>query len=419
MFASIKVCIGLPVFLLQQHKNKYHVVSNAFLHHLLPKRKSYFQYYYHHRNKSTTTLRSFQSEILSTEIETDSTNTTTTSSSSTQISSKSTTISDTFINPLGPPNSLHKLHIHDEYTIHNHPFFSNDKDKDKDNNKIIIRRLSKEPDIFLLENFLHSDTIRSILIQGALEKGLKIAGTKNSNDGSIRKNSYLTWIEKVDSKSYSDDNYDDNHDEVGYIANCMTQFVAETFIHETLLNQRHPNSNISSSASIHNDYITLEDLQIAKYDKGGCFHEHHDGFGRFLTVLTYLNGVGGTFFPYAKTTDDDDDDIGDINTGLQLLQTRSGLLVVGTEGLESYYSNNIDDNDNTRNKVDPANIVPIKAGDAIVFYNYNIGDRDLRSVHESLTVPCEKWIATNWVRSESLTGSFSHLHLERLLENMS
>lgn len=384
MFTSIKVCV--PVLLSQHYHNRH--VSNAFLH-------------YCHRSKSTK-LRSVQSEILPTETETK------TKVFDLLSNDDSNTVNDRF-NPLGPPNSLHKLHIHDEYTTHNYPLFSNHNEKD--DNKVIIKRLSKEPDIFLLENFLTSDIIRSMLIQGALEQGLKVAGTKNSQDGTIRKNSYLTWIEKIDSNSYSD-NYDDrnfDHDEVGYVANCMTKFVAETFIHEALLNQSQRLTNI---ARLDNDYFTLEDLQIARYDKGGCFHEHHDGFGRFLTVLTYLNGVGGTFFPYAKTTDDMDD----TNTGLQLLQTRSGLLVVGTEGIESYCSNISDDD--TRNKVAPATIVPIKAGDAIVFYNYNVGERDLRSVHESLTVPCEKWIATNWVRSESLTGSFSHLHMDRLLENL-
>jgi hypothetical protein len=43
-----------------------------------------------------------------------------------------------------------------------------------------------------------------------------------------------------------------------------------------------------------------EKLQVLHYfDTGGEFVLHHDGVGRVLTVIYYLNGVAGTWFPLA------------------------------------------------------------------------------------------------------------------------
>ena len=42
------------------------------------------------------------------------------------------------------------------------------------------------------------------------------------------------------------------------------------------------------------------------------------------------------------------------------------------------------------------------------------GEKDLRTLHCSLPVPEEKWIATCWYRSESLTGPFGYLKISRL-----
>ena len=39
-----------------------------------------------------------------------------------------------------------------------------------------------------------------------------------------------------------------------------------------------------------------EDLQVAKYDKDGHFDYHQDVYSRYLTVLTCLNGIVGTYF---------------------------------------------------------------------------------------------------------------------------
>ena len=46
----------------------------------------------------------------------------------------------------------------------------------------------------------------------------------------------------------------------------------------------------------------VEDLQVLRYSTGGEFVLHHDGSPRILTMIYYISGVGGTWFPLARTT---------------------------------------------------------------------------------------------------------------------
>ena len=54
----------------------------------------------------------------------------------------------------------------------------------------------------------------------------------------------------------------------------------------------------------------VEDLQVLKYEPGGEYALHHDGYRRLATMIYYLNGVAGTWFPFAglETLDDGSDD---------------------------------------------------------------------------------------------------------------
>ena len=38
---------------------------------------------------------------------------------------------------------------------------------------------------------------------------------------------------------------------------------------------------------------SAEPVQIVRYEEGGKYDLHHDGYNRFMTILTYLNGVAG------------------------------------------------------------------------------------------------------------------------------
>lgn len=369
--------------------------------------------------------------------------------------------------PLGPPESLSHLAIGDECCISirspsplcisspiSSPLLSPTATT-ATAKKLIIQRLSQNPDIFLAKNFLSQEQTRSNLIQYATKQGMKVAGTRQSLENTVRKNSYLTWLNRHEILSLQEEDDEDNDTDqdsavlVANILESMGQCVLNTFLHESLQSSLLPNQKEEEEKEeAVNLNLVLEDLQIAKYDQGGKFEEHHDGYGRFLTVLTYLNGVGGTFFPFAQTrqrqkssAEEEEEE----EERLQL-QTRDGLLVVGKEGIEAYnYTipttrrSGSDSSSSSTNsgaaaegrdqeyqqqqkdkiKIQPATVVHIEPGDALVFYNYLLGKRDLQSVHESLTVPCEKWIATNWVRCENLTGPLAHLYYERLVSSSS
>ena len=275
--------------------------------------------------------------------------------------------------PLGPPERLASLKIGDLISIP-HPFGG-------EHDIVNIKRLSRDPDIFLLQNYLPREKTRLLLQKRAQEQGLKVAGTKKSNDNAVRKNSYLTWI---------DPTYIETGDILRDIVHSMGEFANE-FVHESLRNEK--------------ELYEFESLQVAKYNEGGRFDEHHDDFGRFLTVLTYLNGIGGTYFQHAQTSEEI---IARTNDGTNV-PGKNGLLVVGKEGHQTYFpQNDIGD-------LESSAVVQILPGDAVAFYNYHVGEKNMKSVHASLPVPVpEKWIATNWLRSEQLTGSFGYLHLDHL-----
>ena len=284
-------------------------------------------------------------------------------------------------NPLGPPEELSGLSL--GQTIHLH---------DKD-----ITRLSSSPDIFLIKDLIPKDD-RTTLIQAAESQGImKIAGTRQSGENTIRKNSFISWIDPYTLSSNKDEGENDDWRE------------APTVARETILKSR-----LCFAHSVMNDIInnvdniavcSAEDLQIAKYNNGGSYDYHHDGYGRYLTCLCYLNGIGGTYFPFANMSKNELDGIDFTNENevsvlsLKKQFDKCGMLIVGEEGQDAYLQSSF---------VKPKTIIQIDAGDAIAFYNYMpSGEKDLRQLHCSLPVPQEKWIATSWLRSDALTGPFA------------
>lgn len=296
---------------------------------------------------------------------------------------------DTAFHPLGPPSFLVDLPVGRE------PFHLSSLDRN-------ITRLSSSPDIFLVNDFTSIDE-GEILMQSAALRGMKIAGTRQSGVNTIRKNSQLIWI---DPYSFDDGDGDNYHREASSIAREAIAKSRLCFSHEVMTDLMENAEGI--------DYAFAEDMQVAKYDAQGRFDYHHDGYGRYLTVIAYLNGVGGTYFPFGCMTSSELDGIDFANeneVSVMAFKKRAGkcgLLIVGKEGADSYLNSTA---------VNPRMIVEIQAGDAIAFYNYSPDcEKDLRSLHCSLTVPEEKWISTCWFRSEALTGPFSSLKRARLLE---
>jgi hypothetical protein len=350
-------------------------------------------------------------------------------------------------NPLRPPSYLASLRIGESYNI---PILG---DAVK---ALCITRLSRNPDIFLVPSFI-GQTER--LIDAANRQGLNVAGTRKSQSNTIRTHSYLTWLgDTSDVDDAKDGALQDNHESSRCFLHSIRDICNSLFVHESLQIQRdlnpeagrhhhhqHPQKLLQSM------HVTAEDMQIAKYDSGGCFHLHHDGFNRFLTVLTYLNGVGGTYFPLAQTKERDNNHhehellnppkLSVNNDGSLSSQGyvvgEDGLLIVGKEG-ESAYLDDSRGNDEAGIVEGSSAFARIHAGDAVVFYNYNrlmedasmtnvdgrddpeqTGDggsgKEWRAVHAALPAPQEKWIATNWFRSDVLTGPFAHLYRESLL----
>lgn len=299
-------------------------------------------------------------------------------------------LGESCLNPLGPPQFLSNLQVGETYqnnitTIHN---------ATTDTKNIRITRLSSSPDIFHIRNYgmeQHYDNDRKILMQGAERQGMVVAETTRSETNKIRKNSFVSWIDPNDS-------------------NDPTGDVAKKIIHRSRLNFAHEEMNaaIDDDQKDHSSFCYVERLQVAKYGVGGSYGYHHDGYSRFLTVLNYLNGIGGTYFPFGNMTSDElrDADI-DLDkdefvvieeTTKRVYGPPCGILMVGKEGREAYRNTT----------VNPKSMVDLQAGDAIAFYNYLPGgERDLRLIHCSLQLPIqeEKWIATCWFRSEALTGT--------------
>lgn len=302
------------------------------------------------------------------------------------LSSASTSV-DSF-NPIGPPSILSELSVGEKLS----PKSSNNP----------ITRLSQSPDLFHIKNFA-SPVSRDVLIRAACNQDMKMAGTRKSESNTIRKNSYLTWIDPYNIVGERDATSREALD----TARELVLQSKESFVHEAM------HKFVKEGGRI--DYFFAEDVQIAKYDEHGRFYYHHDGYSRYLTVLVYLNGVGGTYFPFANLGHASHEiDTATEETAVDIAQKRQvgkdGILLIGKEGVQSYLP--------SWEGPSSYSAIEIEAGDAIAFYSYKpSGEKDWRAIHCSLTVPEEKWIATCWFRSEALTGPFSYLKKAAMLEN--
>jgi hypothetical protein len=257
--------------------------------------------------------------------------------------------------------------------------------------------------MFLIRNFASSQEDRDTIVRAAEANGMKVAGTRKSDANSVRKNSFLTWINPYNIDE--EEGYEVRKGGCMAIAMILTNRARTMFAH-TMMNELFKEGDYN--------YCNAEDIQVGKYDKGGCYDYHHDGYGRFLTVLTYQNGIGGTYFPLANTSTCADDEFGIIcekdasALASNCLPGRDGIIFVGREGLESYTASS---------SVAVGSVVEINPGDAIAFYNYKADGREnWKSLHASLSVPEEKWIVTNWFRSDALTGPVASLFKDRLSE---
>ena len=282
---------------------------------------------------------------------------------------------------LAPPHILQTLALHERIQ----PFESVPD--------LSITKISNDPNVFLFKNFLTTRTTYDInsLIEQATEQGMEYSGTSAGDVVKQRIGSYTSWIHS--------DQEDARKSLAQYVSRHMIKLSSAIFIPNDL---KKPPSEADEEWR-----FDAEPLQIVRYEPGGKYDMHHDGLNRLLTVLTYCNGVAGTWFPYAlfedaseKSSSLDSDEIPDMRSG-NVAQDKTpgedGLLLIGV---------------NDKNHVPSKNVVRVKPGDAIVFYNYDwivnhCPDSEngtpptgpiinWRSIHSGETAAEEKWIATNW-----------------------
>lgn len=258
-----------------------------------------------------------------------------------------------------PPEMLRDLEIGESLCIASTP--------------IEISRIAIKPDIYVFRNFLPYSEDRQALIDEATAKGMEDAETK-SGHVLHRTKSSVAWISP-----------DEDNSQGHAVAAFMSDFTSDVFVRKELFG-----SNL----------INIENLQIARYTLGGKFDVHHDGFGRIVTVLTYLNGVAGTWFPFAQTSEATAVD----NTEHPPKVTLEGKGM--TEGKTPGENGVWIVGDEYEGVLGSPHTVRVSAGDAVVFYNYEYDEEhgcpimSWRSLHAGMPVSQEKWIATNWIQSD-------------------
>eukprot|EP00980_Cylindrotheca_fusiformis_P007233 scaffold1525_cov142-Cylindrotheca_fusiformis.AAC.33 len=152
-----------------------------------------------------------------------------------------------------------------------------------------------------------------------------------------------------------------------------------------------------------------EPMQLVRYDTSGEFVLHQDGLGRVVTVLCYLNGVAGTWFPLANFDGQKYDQPRNKEQALRLIHEND--MQPGTDGLLIATDRKEEEGSGDTNGA----VLHVGPGDAIVFYNYdcccntNHGNSrtspelDWRAIHAGLPATEEKLIATLWFQGGSLT----------------
>jgi len=261
-----------------------------------------------------------------------------------------------------PPHQLQNLQVGESLNpIEGLPFLS-------------IKRVAMNPPMYIFRGILCHNEDRQGLIESSLHAaGMELAETK-SGAVSHRSGSYMAWV-SPEEEGRKDDANNRGH----LVAQFMT--------------------NLNRDLFVSHDEIFSEHVQVVRYEKGGKFDLHHDGFGRIVTVLHYLNGVAGTWFPFCHvqgTMEDDDNKPPEtIIDQMNMIKTKclgkDGVWIVGTENSEMR---------------EGPHVIRVNPGDAVAFYNYEnmIIDgssspvTNWRSLHAGMPTNQEKWIATNWFR---------------------
>jgi len=270
--------------------------------------------------------------------------------------------------------------------------------------ELVVRRLANEPDIFLVKQILALEKERESLMDVS-QNHCRMTYAETTLGTSVkRRGSHVSW---VNDRPYQESQCFSPSGE--QVAHYLATLSASLFLPENICIDR----------------VKRERLQVVRYEVGGAFDLHHDGQMRFLTVLTYLNGVAGTWFPYAGTTRARSKSTRNAYGFTELTHGKDGvedklilkhdetpghhgLLVVGSE-----HNSKGDAYSFSSESVSNATVVPIQPGDALAFYNYDFFSEEIetddvlvapvrnwKAIHSALPASKEKWIATNWFSYE-------------------
>lgn len=295
------------------------------------------------------------------------------------VGAASTTAPDSLLIPpgiLGPPEPLKSLGIGQH--VNAFRTLQNDDDDEPDKVQFTIERVSRNPEVFRLRNFVTQSECAQIQ-SSAEESSMDQAETVTAGDKGSRKNCSVAWLSS--SGKYGSSGI-----------SSLVSSTANIFISQDVLS--HPSAGV-------------EDLQVLRYGTGGEFVHHHDGEPRVLTVIYYINGVGGTWFPLARTNEDELSEEVPVRQPINKAQAmdlikdlqpgKNGLLVKGTGNVHSNGSTK-----NVNQEEENEHIAWVNQGDAIAFYNYldnGSAQLDWRSLHCGLPTTEEegtKWIANHW-----------------------
>jgi 2OG-Fe(II) oxygenase superfamily len=209
-----------------------------------------------------------------------------------------------------------------------------------ENSAIMVEKLSSNPPIFVLRNFMSSDECQEIMDSALALEPAQVVSTASS--GNERKNSMVGWLENT--------------------PGSLPRELARR-AHAILLTDQ-----------VFHGSRGVEPLQVVHYEKGGEYVLHQDGNHRLLTVLYYINGAGETWFPLADSVEEPRSRAEALFQCRSLEPGHDGVLV-SCEG---------------RGKT-------IKKGDAIAFFNYRTnGTCDWRAIHAGIPASSIKWIANHW-----------------------
>lgn len=265
--------------------------------------------------------------------------------------------------PFGPPPQLKNLDVGQALSQPS-PF---SQQLQCDNFQVIC--LSKQPHLFLLRRFVPSPICHQIMSSVSSNQFTNADTTEGNERMILRHDCEVAW---------QDNEWGTPAFELGRTAGNVA------------LSQGAKESNSAG----------CEPMQVLHYTQGGEFVLHHDGICRIVTVLYYLNGVAGTWFPFAGKRKFYQRRPRNREEALKLVEENhlqpgyDGVLLVGS-------------NSSLRNC---PNTVVVEAGDAVFFYNYHLSDdgkgieeQDWFSLHAGLpTNEGDKWVANHWIHSPEL-----------------